>query len=91
MGRNLFPNKMVHCGVLLDTVFKFNNEHFSQPEKLTYFTMLTLEIAVHSDRKYHPSSGITQNLILEVINTNYSIIRSTTIHENILLLPVYGV
>jgi len=29
-----------------------------------------------------------QNLILEVINTNYWIIRSTTIHENILLLPV---
>jgi len=34
------------------------------------------------------SSGIIQDLILEVINTNYSIIRSTMIHENILLLPV---
>ena len=42
-------------------------------------------------RKYHPSSGIIQNLILEVINTNYSIIRSTTIHENIPLLPVFNI
>ena len=40
------------------------------------------------DPEVSPSSGIIQNLILEVINTNYSIIRSTTIHENILLLPI---
>jgi len=33
-----------------------------------------------------PCSGIIQNLILEAINTNYSIIRFTTIPENILFL-----
>jgi len=37
---------------------------------------------------YHASSGIIQNLILEVINRNYSIIRSTTIHKNNPLLPI---
>ena len=36
--------------------------------------------------EYHPSSSIIQNLTLEVINTNYSITRFTTIHENILSL-----
>ena len=40
------------------------------------------------DPEVSPSSGIIQNLILEVINTNYSITRSTTVHENILLLPI---
>ena len=39
-------------------------------------------------RKYHPSSGIIQNLTLEIINTNYLITLFTTIHENILSLPV---
>ena len=39
-------------------------------------------------QKYHSSSDTILNLILEVINTNYSIIRFTTIHESILFLHV---
>jgi len=44
---------------------------------------------IYTIQKHHPSSSIIQNPILEVINTNCSIICFTTIHKNILFLPVY--
>jgi len=43
---------------------------------------------IYDPKGYHSSSDTILNLILEVIDTNYSIIRFTTIHESILFLHV---